>query len=466
MSENKYKYLAKNTAVFAISSFGSKLLVFLLVPFYTRVLSTEEYGSVDLVTTTSSLLTFVVTICIADAVIRFAIDGVSSRYGVFRFGIEVVSFGSLIFALILFVVRSIHIFDLEDYYYLFLFAILYTGAISQVISNYLRAIDRVKDVGVMGILVTLFTIVSNLLLLLVFKLGVVGFLLSNVIGHLIPAFYGFYIIYRYDRACFSQICSKETKRQMVMYSLPLIFNGLAWWANSCLDRYFIVFYFSAAVNGVYAVASKIPTILNTINQIFSQAWNLSAIKEYDGEDKSGFFGGIYSLYNFILVSGCSFLILLNIPLAKILFAKEFFEAWNYSSLLLISTVFSAMSSILGSVFVAVKNSKIFAYSTVVAAGLNALFNWILIPIYGALGAAIATVISFFAIWLIRYICVVRYIKLRINIVRDVFSYVLLVSQSVLEHIGNHNYYLQSLVFIVILLLYKTEISNGLSKTNR
>lgn len=72
--ESKFRYLAKNTLLFTISSFGSKILAFLLVPFYTNILSTEEYGTVDLVTTTSSLLLFVVTLCIADAVMRFAIE--------------------------------------------------------------------------------------------------------------------------------------------------------------------------------------------------------------------------------------------------------------------------------------------------------------------------------------------------------------------------------------------------------
>ena len=71
---NKYAYLAKNTMLFTISSFGSKILSFLLVPLYTAVLSTEEYGTADLVTTTAGLLIYVFTLNIADAVLRFAID--------------------------------------------------------------------------------------------------------------------------------------------------------------------------------------------------------------------------------------------------------------------------------------------------------------------------------------------------------------------------------------------------------
>ena len=71
---NKYKYLGKNTMVFVISSFGTKFLSFLLVPLYTSVLSTEEYGVADLITTTATLMIFIFTINISSSVLRFTLD--------------------------------------------------------------------------------------------------------------------------------------------------------------------------------------------------------------------------------------------------------------------------------------------------------------------------------------------------------------------------------------------------------
>ena len=51
-----YKYLLKNVGLLALSNFGSKILVFLLVPLYTRMLTTEEYGTFDLYVSTITLL--------------------------------------------------------------------------------------------------------------------------------------------------------------------------------------------------------------------------------------------------------------------------------------------------------------------------------------------------------------------------------------------------------------------------
>ena len=455
--KEKYGYLAKNTVLFTISSFGSKILAFFLVPFYTAVLSTKEYGTADLISTTASLLIFVTTICIADAVLRFAIDNTDIRKGVFGFGLRVIVIGTGILGAVLLILSVYNPFQWERYLYLLLFLTVFTNAINQLISNYLRAIDKIAAVAVMGILVTAVTIASNFIFLLIFKLGVIGYLISFVIGYFLSSIYGLIIILHIDSIkAILQMCDREMKRKMIAYSFPLIFNGAAWWMNNSLDRYFIIYYCGIAVNGLYAVASKIPTILLMVNQIFNQAWNLSAIKEYDSEDKEGFFSNIYSLYNFVLVASCSVLILLNIPLAKFLFSNDFFLAWKYSSVLIITAIFAALSGFFGSVFVAVKNTKIFAVSTVIAAIINVSLNWILIPSYGALGGAVATAVSFFIVWLIRYICATRYIKMKINLLRDLIAYVLIICQAVLEHIEEHIYLGQIAILILILFMYKKE----------
>ncbi len=454
---NKYSYLAKNTVIFTISSFGSKLLAFLLVPFYTNVLSKAEYGTADIVTTTSNLLVFAVTLCIADAVMRFAIESVESRYGVFRYGLKVVLTGCSIFGILLFGFSLLDPVHWSGSLYLLLFLSVLTNALNQLVSNYLRAIDEITSVAVMGILTTAITIICNLVLLLRFKLGVEGYLLSFVAGIALASVYGFIIIWKRDRACFSQICDGSTGKLMIAYSFPLVFNGLAWWVNGSLDRYCILLFHGAALNGLYAVASKIPTVISVVNQIFSQAWGLSAIKEFDGEDRDGFFRNIYALYNGVLVVSCSLLILLNIPLAKILFAKDFFVAWQYSSVLVISAVFSALSGFLGSIFAAVKKSRIFAVSTIAAALINTVLNLLLIPRFGALGAGAATGIAFFAVWLIRLVCAKRYLKLSVSLTRDCVCYGLIVAQVAAEHLDGHLYWVQGCIFTLILALYWKEI---------
>ena len=80
---DKYKKLLSNTIVFAIGTFASKALVFLLMPLYTRVLTNEQYGSADLIVQTANLLIPFVSVGMFNAVIRFGLGKNSDRRGVF-----------------------------------------------------------------------------------------------------------------------------------------------------------------------------------------------------------------------------------------------------------------------------------------------------------------------------------------------------------------------------------------------
>lgn len=71
---NDYKYLIKNIGILTISNFATKFLSFFLLPLYTGVLSTEEYGTFDLYSTTISLLYPILSICVSDSVIRFLLE--------------------------------------------------------------------------------------------------------------------------------------------------------------------------------------------------------------------------------------------------------------------------------------------------------------------------------------------------------------------------------------------------------
>ena len=71
---SKYIYLINKTGILAISNFSSKLLVFFLVPIYTSVLSTAEYGTYDLAMSTVLLLYPVLTVNIVDCVMRFSME--------------------------------------------------------------------------------------------------------------------------------------------------------------------------------------------------------------------------------------------------------------------------------------------------------------------------------------------------------------------------------------------------------
>ena len=97
--KKKYKDLTKNIGLFTISSFGTKIISFLLVPLYTLYLSTGDYGTMDLITTTVSLLIPVFTLNIQDAILRFSLDDNYKKIDVLNQGIRINIIASTIFAI-------------------------------------------------------------------------------------------------------------------------------------------------------------------------------------------------------------------------------------------------------------------------------------------------------------------------------------------------------------------------------
>ena len=76
---NRYNYLFKNIGILTLSSFATKLLSFFLVPLYTNILTTTEYGTYDLLNSTIGILLPILTLDIQEAVLRFALDKKKSR---------------------------------------------------------------------------------------------------------------------------------------------------------------------------------------------------------------------------------------------------------------------------------------------------------------------------------------------------------------------------------------------------
>ena len=426
---NRYQYLIKNIGVLTLSNFATKLLSFFLVPLYTNVLTTTEYGTYDLFHTTISMLVPILTLNIQESVLRFALEkkhnkealvSLAMRYLLISCGIIIVALG----------VNKIFSFNLlGSQYAVFFFLMFLMNALSGIVLAYARGIDKIVELSVSSVISTIVTIGCNILFLVVLRWGLTGYFLANIFGPFIQCIY---LIGKTHMLRDTHLCGKylQENKEMLNYSLPMIANSIAWWVNNSSDRYVVILFCGLSENGIYSVASKIPSILNIFQTIFNQAWTLSAVKDFDPEDKNGFFANTYKAYNCMMVIMCSAIIVFDKVIAKFLYAKDFYVAWRYVPWLTIAIVFGALSGYIGGFFSAVKNSKIFAQSTIVGAAINIVLNLAFTPFMGALGAAIATTICYVTVWLIRYWHSKRFIKLRINFWRDVITYVLLIVKSV------------------------------------
>lgn len=450
--KEKYKGLTKNIALFTICNFGQKFLSFFLVPLYTSFLSTEEYGNIDLIINIANLLVGIATIKISSAVMRYTMQNKNdTRY--LSYGLTVSVAACLFISVLGLVFWIFPVPILSREYYVWIVALGMCYIFNTLFTDYLRGIDAVALMVTASVINTLVNLCLNILLIVVFRLGVTGFMLGNCCGILSAILIVQFQKKIIQKSIRSKKLLKEEKQEVYRYSIPLIFSSLAWWVNSSLDRFFVTYIKGNADNGIYSVAYKIPNILSAFENVFAQAWILSSVKDYDKDDTDGYFKNIYEIYNAGITLTCSLIMLMNIPLSRILYAKDFFEAWRCVPVLLLATQFLCLKTFIGGIYTAVKNTKFSMYLSFGSAAVNSVLNAILIPVIGIFGAGVATCVSYFGIYFISLICVRKYINLRLNYIKEEVAHVLLLLQMICATLESHLYEVQICILAVLLVMF-------------
>ncbi len=451
---NKFKALAANTAIFGISQFTSKILVFFLLPLYTSYMSETDYGSSDLVFSTVSLLLPICTLEISSAVMRFSMERRRESASFFRFGFMVILLGFAVLLACCPVFLIFHLF--EGYLYLF-YLLFLCNAFYQLLSYYSRGIQRVKLVGIVGVINTIVVIGLNILFLVGLRLGIIGYLLSYIGGYLISDIVYLLMLHKNIFANAAVKKNQSEWKNMIKYSVPLVPNNVSWWLVSSANKYIISGYLSNAVLGLYSVALKIPTIINTVQGVFSEALVLSILQEYNNKEKDEeYFSTLYRLYSTFSILVASFVILFARILSDLLFAKDFYQAWVYVPLLCISPVWGALSGYLGNFYAATKKNNGMFFSTLLGGGITVLFSVLTVRFWGVYGIIAGNLISYFFIWLYRWLDTKKLVKLRIQLGTDIAAWILLIAQALIMTFLPSTFwaYCGNAVIIIILIMLK------------
>lgn len=454
----RYKKLLENSGVFFIANFGSKLISFFLVRFYTEYLTTTEYGNLDLITTTVSLAIPIITLCITEAVLRFSIDDDQNRKKILSNGLLMVFIGNVIFTLaapILMTFKSI-----SDYI-LWLYLLTITNSIFNVTAHFTRGIGKTKVFALSGFIHTVVQIGLNIVLLAVFRWGIQGYLISSVVSNVVVI--GYLITSGRLLDYIGREIDKGYLKKMLLYSIPLIPNALCWWIMQSADRYVIAAMMTSADNGLYAAANKIPTIITTVSSIFLQAWQLSSVEEANSEDKSEFFSNVFQMLAAVLIIVASGIMFILQPLYHVFVQEDYYSGWTCVPPLLVAMIFSCFSSYLGTNYVAMKKTKGAFYTTIIGAIVNIILNILLTPIWGINGTAFATAISFLITWLIRSFDTRKFVIIKYRFVSFFIPLMLVIIQAVILSIGFESLWINLLIVILIMATFSKQIIQVLQK---
>lgn len=450
---NKYQKLVNNTLIFAVGTLGAKLLSFVLVRLYTGCMSTEQYSTADLLYQAVNVLYPVVTFSMADAIIRFGLDKAYDNKKIYTAALTASAGGLLLLAVLTPVINCVNVFKGWG---LLLFVYCFFSSFKQLALNFVRARGLVKLFAFDGIMSTLIIVISNLILLLKFDLGVTGYICSIIISDALTLLGLTVIVELYKFVDFKRL-DKQLLREMMKYSLPLIPTYILWWITSASDRWFVIDMISSHDNGIYSAAYKIPTLLLLVTTLFNQAWQMSAIENKDQKDLPDFYTRIYGAYSSVLFMGAAGLIMIVKPLTYLLVdndpAKNYVFAYHYTPILIIAMIFQCLCQFMSSIYSVRKKSMNSMLTSLVAAAVNIVLNILLIPRLGVYGAALATAASYFACFMVRIFDARSYVKFNVSWFKMIVNMVVVGYMAIVAILEPKMTYLQLIVLFIAVVVF-------------
>ena len=467
---NKKRELAKNTAIIFFGRVCTQLISFFLLSFYTSYLATKEYGLVDLIQTYVTLLVPIITLELEMSIFRYLIDSrsneketnklISNNFFVLLVSLSIFSILYIIFTCFVTIpFRWIVLLDI-------IICVL-SGNFLQVA----RGFGKTVDYSISCILTGVTTVVSNILLIAVYKMGAEGMIISMALANFVCSLYLFLKLKLYKLINFKLVDFKLLK-DMYKYSIPLIPNGISWWIVNVSDRSIISVVLGSSFNGLYAISNKFPTIISSLTGVFNLSWSESAALHINSPDRDEFFSDVFNTIMKLFTSLGVGMIACMPFVFQMLIDNKYADAFNYIPWLVLGCVFNVAICLYSQVYLAKKLSKQVASTAILGAIINIVINLIFIKKIGLYAAAISTAISYFVMMMYRHIDLKKYVSIKIEKTLIVNTIVVFPMTMIVYY--QSNYFLKLIVLILIIIytyllnrkFLKTTLKGVFSKIKR
>ncbi len=438
----------KNTMIITIGKICTQLITFLLLPVYTAILSTEEFGIVDLLNTLVSLCIPVVTFQIEQALFRHLIDSRDNEVQI-KETISTTIITTIIQSMIYFIIFCIVAPFINNDYKYFLVTNVIVCIFSSIMLQISRGLGDNKKYAIGSFITAFTTVVLNILFIVVFKWGAYGMLSATLIGNIFCSIYIFITkkVYKYIKI---KAYSKKLLKKLWKYSLPLIPNAISWWIFNSSDRLIVSSVLGIAQNGILSTSYKFSSVYITIYNIFNITWTESAALHIDDEDSSEFFSKIINTVLKLFTAICFGIIAIMPFVFPLMINEKFGEAYNQIPILMLSSLFNVVVGLLSVIYIAKKDTKAVAKTSIMAAIINLVVNVALIKFIGLYAASISTLASYLIMSIYRLYDVKKYINIKLD-KKFVLKTLLIIPILFISYYIN-NVYL-NIITILITILY-------------
>ena len=458
----KLKELSKDTVIYGISTILGRFLGFLLVPFYTNVFPTNEYGIYTYLYTIIAFLNVVYIYGMDAAYMKFAsLNEEKNKKNVFSTPFLFISFTSIVISVIILTFKS----DINnflnvpvEYGYLlyYILGILFLDTVALIPFAALRLERKAAKFATIKIINIIINLTLNILLILHYKMGIEAIFISNVIAS------AFSLI-----ALTPDLIKKlsfalhfETLKRMIKFGIPYLPASMAAIMVQMIDVPILRELTDDSTVGVYRANYKLGIFMLLFVSMFQYAWQPFFLNNAKEKNAKEIFSKVLTL--FVLIAS---LIWVTVSLfidnlaaieffnGKSLIGKDYLGGIYIVPIILFAYIFHGMYVNFQAGIYIEEKTKYFPYVTGTGAIINVVSNFLLIPVWGMFGAAISTFVSYLVMATFLYLVSQKFYKINYEFGRIIPNLLLILFVTLIFYYLYFNDILTVLSKIILLVLF-------------
>lgn len=391
-SSKNLKEFAQGSGILVLSNIVLKAIQFFLLPLYTQYLSPTELGISDSITSFTAFLFPLLVMAFDSAFSAFYYEqGEKQSEKVFNTTLFFLLFQSLIPILLSFTSGFISKILFGSIRYslgvkLALFAVS-INLFYLPFALLTRMQNRMKTFAIINVMSSLAMICSNVFFVSVLKWGYASMLMSTFLVNILQ-------VILYLMTCKIRITKKYSNKRlfskMLHYALPFIPMTVSTWILNMSDRYMLLYFSGESQVGIYGIGGRFVTIINVVISGITTAYASFAFKSFRDENAKEMFSDIVNVIFVFLAGICTTVSLFGKEIIILMTTEEYYETYLFLPELMFSQLAYALYTFIGYGIAFKKESKYFFYSVTAGAVINVILNIVLLPSFGARGAALTT----------------------------------------------------------------------------
>lgn len=362
--------------------------MFIALPVLTLKLSKSDYGMYDLILTGVSFLIPLVTLQMQSAAFRFLIE---CRENEARTK-QIITNITLVMYTITSLVSVCLVFALQKYPLLLRLGIalyFFSDMMYVTTGQIVRGRGYNGKYSIAALILSCVKLSGIVMAVGILHKGLTGLIWTLVFANVLAVAYMNIHVALWNQVHLADASSKVIL-ELLHYSFPMVFNNLAVWMLNLSNRMVLNYFWGLEATATYAVANKIPSMISFAQSIMVMAWQENASLSVTDEDAEEYFSKMFQYCFDILFVMTVLLLVLQPIIFSILIRGDYRDAYPNISILILGMFFYVMSSFLGGIYVAHKETKEVAGSALTAALLNLLLNVLFIGKFGVIAATVST----------------------------------------------------------------------------